>query len=65
MGRLDVGARTVDCYSASGNGGQLLVVVPAYDLAVVFTAANYMQGGIWSRFQSEIVPREIIPAITE
>ena len=41
------------------------MVIPELDLVVVFTGGNYMQGGIWSKFQSEIVPREIIPAIRE
>ena len=59
-----VGDRVVEEYEASGNGGQLLIVVPEYDLVVVFTGANYMQGGIWSRWRDAFVGGVIIPAIT-
>ncbi|MEP6741942.1 MAG: serine hydrolase, partial [bacterium] len=58
-----VGQRNYRDYAATGNGGQLLIVVPEFDLVVVFTGGNYMQGGIWSRWRDKIVPEEIIPAI--
>jgi CubicO group peptidase (beta-lactamase class C family) len=59
-----VGDRTVDEYEANGNGGQLLIVVPEYDLVVVLTGGNFGQGGIWIPWRNEIVGGQIIPAIT-
>ncbi len=65
LSKLKTGDKVYDDYAATGNGGQLLIVVPDLELAVVFTAGNYGQGGIWNRFRSEIVPREIISAIKQ
>jgi CubicO group peptidase (beta-lactamase class C family) len=62
--QLTVGDRTVQDYEATGNGGQLLIIVPEYDLVVVFTGGNYMQGGVWNRWRQDFVAARIIPAIT-
>lgn len=63
LGKLKIGDEVYDDYAATGNGGQLLIVVPKAQLVVVFTGGNMGQGGIWSRWRSEIVPKEIIPAV--
>lgn len=63
LNELRAGGRAYREYEASGNGGQLLIVVPDAGLVVVFTGGNYLQGGIWNRWRHTIVADQIIPAI--
>lgn len=49
-------------YEASGNGGQLAIVVPDLSLVVGFTGGNYNQYGIWRRYREELLPRVIAAA---
>lgn len=58
-----VGDKRVEAYEANGNGGQLLVVVPEYELVIVMTGGNYGQGGIWTRWRDEVIGGEIVEAI--
>lgn len=60
---IEVGERRYTSYQASGNGGQLLIVVPELDLVVGMTGGNYRMGGIWGRWRDQIVGGYIIPAM--
>jgi CubicO group peptidase (beta-lactamase class C family) len=49
-------------YEASGNGGQLAIVVPELGLVVAFTGGNYNQQRVWRRFREELLPHVIAAA---
>jgi CubicO group peptidase (beta-lactamase class C family) len=63
LGTLVTNGRTYRTYAAGGNGGQVLLVLPELDLAVVYTGGNYGQGGVWGRWGQQIVGDRIIPAL--
>ena len=63
LNRLNVNGRPVQGYAATGNGGQILLVVPEFHLVAVFTGGNYSQGGVWGRWAQTIVADRIIPAL--
>ena len=60
--KIRSGERTYSAIVAGGNGGELLVVVPELDLAVVITGGNYGDFRTWSKFEPEIVGGGVIPA---
>ncbi len=52
---IAVDGRSYDVINAGGNGGQLMIVVPKLDVAVMVTAGNYNQYPVWRRFLPDIV----------
>lgn len=60
---IEVDGKTYDTYEASGNGGQIVVIVPELDLVVGMTGGNYMEGLIWGKWRQQIVGDGIIAAL--
>jgi CubicO group peptidase (beta-lactamase class C family) len=56
---VNVNRRSYRVINAGGNGGQLLIVVPAFDLAIMITAGNYNQFPVWRKFLPEITSAAI------
>jgi CubicO group peptidase (beta-lactamase class C family) len=61
--KLKVGDRVYDEYEAGGNGGQIIAAIPALDTAILITAANYGRFDIWYKFQTDLIPNVILPAM--
>ena len=47
-----------------GNGGQIAMLIPELELAVVFNAGNYSDR-VGFRIQEELIPNYILPAIMD
>jgi CubicO group peptidase (beta-lactamase class C family) len=62
MNPVRAGDKVIDAYAATGNGGQVLVVIPSLEMTVVFTGGNYLQGGIWSRWTDRLIGGHLIGA---
>jgi CubicO group peptidase (beta-lactamase class C family) len=61
--KLKVGDKTYDEYEAGGNGGQIIAVIPALDTVILINAANYGRFDIWYKFQTDLIPNVILPAM--
>lgn len=62
---ITVEDKTYETYEASGNGGQMVIVVPELDLVVGLTGGNYMEGFVWGKWRQEIVGDGIIGSFTK
>jgi CubicO group peptidase (beta-lactamase class C family) len=62
INRLRVGNRAFVAYSAGGNGGQIVVVIPELDLVVGFNGGSYGEFSKWYRWEFQLVPQYIIRA---
>ena len=56
------GGKTYRIEEAGGNGGQFVLIIPALDMVVGFTAGNYGDFKTWYPLMTELVPQYIIPA---
>jgi CubicO group peptidase (beta-lactamase class C family) len=56
---LDVDGATYHVVNAGGNGGQLMIVVPERDLAIMVTAGNYNQFPVWRSFLPSVTAAAI------
>jgi CubicO group peptidase (beta-lactamase class C family) len=61
----NVDGKTYREFVATGNGGQIVAVVPDLDLVVGFASSNYNNGKTWWKFISDYVPNQIIAAIDD
>jgi CubicO group peptidase (beta-lactamase class C family) len=61
---LKSGAKTFRVFAAEGNGGQFVIVVPDLDLVVGITGGSYGEFDQWYRWELELVPQFIIPAVS-
>jgi CubicO group peptidase (beta-lactamase class C family) len=58
------GGRALHYYWAGGNGGQLIIVIPELDMVVGFTGGDYAQARKYLRWEIELMPQFIFPAVT-
>ena len=62
INHLSSAGRVFRTYSAGGNGGQIVMVIPELDLVVGFNGGSYGEFMKWYRWGLQLVPQYIIPA---
>jgi CubicO group peptidase (beta-lactamase class C family) len=55
--------RVLRYYWAGGNGGQLIIVVPALDMVVGFTGGDYGEFRKYLRWEIELMPQYVFSAV--
>jgi CubicO group peptidase (beta-lactamase class C family) len=58
-----VGGHVYQGYSAGGNGGQFVIIIPELDLVVGFNGGSYGNFPAWIRWSTRLVPQYVIPAV--
>lgn len=59
---FDIEGRSIETYYASGNGGQLLFVIPELEMTVLFMGGNYSNYGTWRHFRDTYLTEYILKA---
>lgn len=59
---FEVRGRPIDTFFASGNGGQMLFVVPQLEMTVMIQAGNYSDGRTRNAFRDLFMGKFILPA---
>ncbi|HEV3058836.1 MAG TPA: serine hydrolase [Vicinamibacterales bacterium] len=62
---LKTPGHTYRSFSAGGNGGQIVMVIPELDMVVAFNGGSYGEFSKWYRWSLELVPQYIIPAVNK
>ena len=65
VNRLQVGDQSFRAYSAGGNGGQIIMVIPDLDLVVCINGGSYGEFTKWYRWGLQLVPQYVIPAVSQ
>ena len=60
---LKLGDRSIDVFHASGNGGQLIVCVPEFDMVIQMSGGNYSHFPVWYRNLTDLIPQKILIAV--
>jgi CubicO group peptidase (beta-lactamase class C family) len=55
----------IDVFSASGNGGQLLIIMPKLDIAVAFNGGNYANFRTWGKWKTDLMTKYILTAVLD
>ncbi len=59
---LEFGGKSYRLFSAEGNGGQFVIVIPELDLVVGISGGSYGEFKKWSAWELELIPRYVIAA---